>query len=407
MRIQRFAHRAMFVFVSLLLLLTQFAVSQVPAAQERWLATWGTALQQPAANGALSNQTLRMFARVSVGGKRARLQLSNLFGTAPIVLGPVHVALHGQGSSIVNGSDRPVLFSGKDTVKIAAGAFAVSDPVNLDIPSLGDVAISVYVPAGTPSGPRQGTSLRTNYVAAGNVTSAAELPTATTINAWVWISGLEVMAPADGGAIVVLGASSAAGTTSTPNTNRSWPSVLAARLQGNAATKNLSVINMGIPGNKVLEDTSNAGVGALARFDRDVLSVAGVKWLMLFEGTNDVGGLARNPQSMTADDLIAAYKQMIERAHTHGIKVIGCTLNGFQGMAYYTEQSDATRLAVNKWIMTGGAFDGAIDFDAVTHDPANPKQLNPPFNNGDHLHPNDAGYKAMAESIDLSMFTRK
>src|SRR5262249_45838050 len=162
---------------------------------------WGTALQQPTANGALSNQTVRMFARVSVGGKRVRLQLSNLFGTTPIVLGPVHVALHGQGSSIVNGSDRAVLFSGKDTVKIPAGAFAVSDAVNLDVPSLGDVAISIYAPEGTPSGPRQGTSLRTNYVAAGNVTSAAELPTSTTMNAWVWISGLEVMAPADSGSV--------------------------------------------------------------------------------------------------------------------------------------------------------------------------------------------------------------
>jgi lysophospholipase L1-like esterase len=128
---------------------------------------------------------------------------------------------------------------------------------------------------------------------------------------------------------------------------------------------------------------------------------------MLFEGTNDVGSLAQNPQSMTADDLISAYKQMIERARSHGIKVIGCALNPFQGMAYYTEQSEATRLAVNKWILTSGAFDATVDFDVVTRDPANPKQLNPAFNNGDHLHPNDAGYKAMAEAIDLSVFTRK
>src|SRR6185369_16434943 len=262
-------------------------------------------------------------------------------------------------------------FAGKPTVKIPPGAVIVSDAVNLDVPALGDLAISVYAPEGTAPAPRQNTALRTNYVAAGDVTGAAELTGATTTPAWFWISGVEVVAPSSAGAIVVLGASSTAGTTSSPNTNRSWPSVLASRLQGNPATKNLSVINMGIGGNKVLEDTSNAGLGALARFDRDVLGHSGVQWLMLFEGTNDVGGLARDPQSMTADDLIGAYKQMIERAHAHGIKVVGCTLNPFQGMAYYTEQSEATRLAVNKWILTSGAFDATIDFDIVTRDPAN------------------------------------
>jgi len=402
----RQTHR-FWMLVIVLALFAQLAPAQAPAGPERWLATWGAALQQPAANGAFSNQTVRMLVRASVGGRRVRVQLSNSFGSAPLVLGPVHIALHGQGSAIVNGSDRALLFAGKPTVKIPPGAVIVSDAVNLDVPALGDLAISVYAPEGTAPAPRQNTALRTNYVAAGDVTGAAELTGATTTPAWFWISGVEVMAPSSAGAIVVLGASSTAGTTSSPNTNRSWPSVLASRLQGNPATKNLSVINMGIGGNKVLEDTSNAGLGALARFDRDVLGHSGVQWLMLFEGTNDVGGLARNPQSMTPDDLIGAYKQMIERAHAHGIKVVGCTLNPFQGMAYYTEQSEAARLAVNKWILTSGAFDATVDFDAVTRDAANPKQLNPPFNNGDHLHPNDAGYKAMADAIDLAIFLKK
>ena len=403
---QRQAYRS-WMLVLILILLAEFAIAQAPSAQERWLATWGAALQQPAANTVFSHQTIRMFARASVGGRRVRLQLSNMYGAGPLVLGPVHIALHGQGSAIVPGTDRSLLFSGKPTVKIPPGAVVVSDAVNLDVPALGDLAISIYAPEGTAAPPRQGTALRTNYVAAGDVTGAAELPGATTTPAWFWMSGIEVIAPANTGAIVVLGASSTAGSTSTPNTNRSFPSVLADRLQANPATKHLSVINMGIGGNRVLGDSATAGLGALARFDRDVLGPAGVQWLMVFEGTNDVGSLAQNPQSMTADDLISAYKQMIERARAHGIKVIGCTLNPFQGMAYYTEHSEATRLAVNKWILTSGAFDATVDFDAVTRDPANPKQLNPAFNNGDHLHPNDAGYKAMAETVDLSVFTRK
>ena len=164
---------------------------------------------------------------------------------------------------------------------------------------------------------------------------------------------------------------------------------------------------MGIGGNRVLGDSATAGLSAMARFDRDVLTVTGVQWLMLFEGTNDVGSLARTPDGLTADDLIGAYKQMIERAHARGIKVIGCTLNAFGGMNYYSELSEATRLSVNKWILTSGAFDATVDFDAATRDPADPKQLNPPFNNGDHLHPNDAGYKAMAEAIDLSVFAKR
>lgn len=204
MKERRLAH-LLRMLVLILALPTATAVAQAPAAQERWLATWGAALQQPAPNSALSNQTIRMFVRASVGGSRVRLQLSNMFGTAPLVLGPVHVALHGQGSAIALGSDRALLFSGKHTVKIPPGAVAVSDPVNLDVPALGDLAISIYAPEGTAPAPRQSTALRTNYLAAGDVTGAAELTGATTTPAWLWISSVEVMAPANAGAIVVLG----------------------------------------------------------------------------------------------------------------------------------------------------------------------------------------------------------
>src|SRR5262245_2914418 len=182
---RRLAHQSWMLILTLVLL-AEFAVAQAPAAQERWLATWGAALQQPAANTVFSNQTVRMFVRASVGGSRVRLQLSNMFGTAPLVLGPVHVALHGQGSAIVQGSDRAVLFSGKPTVKIAPGAVVVSDAVNLDVPALGDLAISIHAPEGTAAPPRQGTALRTNYVAAGDATGALELTGAMTTPTWFW-----------------------------------------------------------------------------------------------------------------------------------------------------------------------------------------------------------------------------
>ncbi len=216
------------------------------------------------------------------------------------------------------------------------------------------------------------------------------------------------MAPADAGAIVAFGDSITDGATSTANTDRSWPSVLATRLAANPATANLAVVNEGISGNRVLGD--GAGVSALARFDRDVLSVAGVKWVMIMEGINDIGIGSRQGApagGISSDALIAGLRQMIERAHTHGIKVIGCTLTPYQGAGYASEAGEVMREAENNFIRTSGAFDAVVDFEVVTRDPANPKQFLTGFNNTDHLHPNDAGYKAMADSIDLSIFAEK
>jgi lysophospholipase L1-like esterase len=347
-----------------------------------------------------------MFVRASIGGQRARVRLSNIFGSAPLTIGSARLALHGKGSAIVAGSDRELKFSGKTTVTIPAGGSVTSDAVNLDIAPLADLAISVS--AGTPPGTRHSMALRTGYFAPGNQTASVELTDATTTTSWFWISAVDVVAPVNAGAIVVLGASSADGATSTVDANRSWPSVLAERLQANAATRHLAVINMGISGNKVLADTPTAGVSALARFDRDVLDTAGVQWLMLFEGTNDIGGAKQNPASASTAQITAAYKEMIDRAHKRGVKVIGCTLNPFEGVTnYYSEATETMRLAVNDWIRKPGNFDASIDFEAVTRDPANPKQIRPAFNNGDHLHPNDAGYKAMAEAIDLAIFTKR
>jgi lysophospholipase L1-like esterase len=229
---------------------------------------------------------------------------------------------------------------------------------------------------------------------------------AKTTAAWYWISSIDVLAPADAVSIVAYGDSITDGATSTVNTNRSWPSLLAERLAANPATANLSVLNLGISGNRILGD--GAGVSALARFDRDVLSQAGVKYLMILEGINDMNGAGRGGATagspLTADDLIGAMKQMIERAHSHGIKVIGCTLTPF-GRA--SDTVEAMRQALNLFIRTGGAFDAVVDFDKVIQDPADPRQFIKAYNNTDTLHPNDAGYKAMADAVDLSLFAPK
>jgi lysophospholipase L1-like esterase len=218
---------------------------------------------------------------------------------------------------------------------------------------------------------------------------------------------VDVLAPADAAAIVAFGDSITDGTTSTPNADRSWPSFFAQRLLANKATANLAVVNEGIAGNRVLAD--GAGVNALARFDRDVLGIAGVKWVTIMEGINDIGNGTRQgtpPGAISSDAVIAGLRQLIERAHTHGIKVIGCTLTPYEGAAYFSEDGEVMRQAVNNFIRTSGAYDAIVDFDMVERDPANPKQLLPAYNLTDHLHPNDAGYKAMADAIDLSIFAR-
>lgn len=429
------------------LLLVLFACAAVPVAnaQDHWVGTWAAAPQQgrggpppaqanaaaPGGAGArgaggqrgqgsgpapapvaFKDQTVRMIVRASLGGKRARVTLSNAFGNAPLAIGAAHVALRSKDSAITAGSDRALLFNGKPTVTIAQGADMTSDPVDLDIPALGDLAISVYIPGDSGQLTTHGTGLHTTYIAQGNVAAAPMLEEATTTRSWYWISSVDVMAQADAGAIVAFGDSITDGATSTNDADRSWPSVLAARLVASPGAPKLSVLNLGISGNRILAD--GAGVNALARFDRDVLGQAGVKWLMIMEGINDIGVTAGPPRGngpastpVTADDLILPMKQMIERAHTHGIKVAGCTLTPYQGATYYSDKGEEVREAVNRWIRTSGAFDAVVDYDKVTQDSANSKTFKPTFNNTDHLHPNDAGYKAMADSVDLKMFNSK
>jgi lysophospholipase L1-like esterase len=280
-----------------------------------------------------------------------------------------------------------------------------SDPVDLNVPPVTELAVSLYFPGETRPPTTHATALHNTYISReGDSTAKAEIPDPVITQSYYWLAGVDVLAAARAAALVTFGDSITDGARSTPETNHSWPALLAARLAANKKTAKIGVANMGIGGNRVLRDGS--GASALARFDRDVLAQPGVKWVALMEGINDIGREATVPaEAVTADELIGAYKQLIELAHAHRIQAIGCTLTPYEGAGYSRETGEAVRAALNSWIRTSGAFDAVVDFEAVTRDAANPKRIRAEFDPGDHLHPNDAGYQAMANAFDLTIFT--
>ncbi|HEY5769769.1 MAG TPA: SGNH/GDSL hydrolase family protein [Terrimicrobium sp.] len=402
-----------------------FPISLVRADEKgKWIGTWSASPQPVWDSDFLApinfprnlwNQTIRQIARVSLGGKHARVVLSNEYGVQPLMIGAAHIALSDSGAAIKEGSDRVLTFSGNESFTIPPGALAISDPVDLPVPPLSSVAVSLFLPEVTPTTTMHWDGRQTAYIVAGNKAGDADLKPDSKIESRLFLSGILVDAPEDARAIVTFGDSITDGDGSTLDANHRWPDLLAERLQtANGAP--VAVLNEGISGARVLTD--RMGVNALARFDEDVLSHPRADTVILMMGINDIGWpdsvLEKDGAAPSAEEIIDGYEQLIARAHDHGMRIIGATLTpfavAFKGTpleGYYSADKEAKRVAVNEWIRTSGAFDGVIDFDAVLRDPAHPESMLPAYDKGDNLHPNDAGYKAMAESIDLGLLTEK
>ena len=379
---------------------------------DHWVGTWAAAPSaiDNTAHLFAQDTTLREIVRVSLGGPLVRVVLTNEFGTEPLVIGAVHIADAAGGSAISLVSANALTFGGRPSVIIPPGALVVSDPAALTLKPLSSVAVSVFVPAQTVTHlSSHAFAGATAYMVPGNVVGRVSLENAQPIDSWPIVKGLETRVSGLDSAVVTFGDSITDGVRSTKDANARWPDILAERLHHSRKDARIAVLNEGISGNRVL--APGAGPAALARFDRDVLAQSGVKYLIVLEAINDIGvgynskSPAANPA--TADDLIVAYKQMIERAHSHGIQVFGATLTPYGGAGYASPAGEQVRQAVNAWIRNGKAFDGVIDFDKVTRDPANPDAFSATADSGDHLHPKDGGYKLMGDAIDLKLFQPK
>jgi lysophospholipase L1-like esterase len=368
----------------------------------QWIGAWGASPTFPV-GADFDHQTIREFVRISVEGSQVRLRLSNETGVKPLVIGAVHLAKPGaKPGQIDSSTDHVVTFGGEGKVQVPAGAVLVSDPLEVDVRTLETLAISIFVAKPTGPSVEHSLGMQATYVSGpGNFTTVPRIDDARITSERPFLTGIYVGTSAqDSSAIVTLGDSITDGFASTPDTNRRWPDRLAERLGGK-----LGVVNAGISGNRILHDHADQyGPSALARFDRDVLSVPGIHYVILLEGINDIGHSTEDrlsEQDISADQIIAGMKQLIARAHMRGVRIYGATLTPFESLIPPKEKK---REDVNRWIRSHASFDAVIDFDAATRDPDHPTRFRAEYDCGDHLHPNDAGYKAMADSIDLNLF---
>jgi lysophospholipase L1-like esterase len=372
----------------------------------QWVGTFSAAPQLtepsnlPPAPGLWGN-TLRQNVHVSLGGKRLRVHFSNQYGYRPLTLNAVHVAVSAGRDTIDPTTDKALSFAGMPSVTLEPGSAVVSDPFDFDLARLSDVAVSVFVGdvqndiTGHPG------SRTTSFIAMGDATTQASLPGAATTEHWYLITGIDVLADAGAAALVTLGDSITDGRGTTTDGNDRWPDVLARRLQADPRTNKVGVLNQGIGGNAVL--SGGLGPTALDRFERDALRQSGVRWVIVLEGVNDLGG---STDATVATRLIQAYEGFIDRAHAADIRVYGVPILPFGGSQYASAEHEAARQTVNEWIRTSGRFDAVIDLDEAVRDAPFPSNLAAAYDSGDHLHLNPAGYRKMAESIDLGLFTQ-